>query len=65
MLGHTKLNTSGVYAEENLANNRVVRDHLRAVGMNVEWGEARQGHTWTCWRDTLHPLLESLMRKVW
>ena len=33
--------------------------------MNVEWGEARQGHTWTCWRDTLHPLLESLMRKVW
>ena len=42
-------------AEENLANNLAMRDHLRDVGMNVAWGEVRQGHTWTCWRDSLAP----------
>src|SRR4051794_9668966 len=44
-------------AEENLANNLAVRDHLREVGMTVSWGEVRQGHTWTCWRDSLDPHL--------
>jgi enterochelin esterase-like enzyme len=52
-------------AEENYANNVQIRDHLQAVGMNVSWGEVRQGHTWMCWRDTLDPHLTELLRRVW
>lgn len=52
-------------AEENLANNRLMLAHLRAVGLDVTWGEVRQGHTWTCWRDLLDPHLTALLRKVW
>ena len=52
-------------AEENHANNLLVRDHLTAVGMAVSWGEVRQAHTWTCWRDVLDPHLTDLLRKVW
>ena len=33
--------------------------------MNVSWGEVRQGHTWTCWRDSLHPHLADLLTSVW
>ena len=42
-------------AEENYANNLALRDHLGAVGVEVGWREVRDGHTWTCWRDTLDP----------
>ncbi|WP_432478200.1 alpha/beta hydrolase [Nocardioides sp. GXQ0305] len=52
-------------AEENYANNLRMRDHLAATGMTVAWGEVRQGHTWTCWRDSLDPHLTDLLRKVW
>ncbi|QZY28948.1 alpha/beta hydrolase [Nocardioides coralli] len=52
-------------AEENHANNLQLRDHLAATGMTVTWGEVRQGHTWTCWRDSLDPSLTDLLRKVW
>jgi enterochelin esterase-like enzyme len=52
-------------AEENFANNLAMREHLRAVGMNVSWGEVRQGHTWTCWRDCLDPHLGDLLSRVW
>jgi enterochelin esterase-like enzyme len=52
-------------AEENLANNLAIRDQLRAVGLNVSWGEVRQGHTWTCWRDSLHPHLAELLTRAW
>ena len=52
-------------AEENLANNLALRDHLRAIGMNVAWGEVRQGHTWMCWRDCLDPHLGALLDRVW
>jgi len=52
-------------AEENLLNNRALRDHLRDVGLSVAWGEVKQGHTWTCWRDSLHPHLGELLKKVW
>ena len=52
-------------AEENHANNLLLRDHLRRVGVDVTWGEARQGHTWTCWRDLLDPHLSALLRRVW
>jgi enterochelin esterase family protein len=31
----------------------------------VSWGETRQGHTWTCWRDTLDPHLTDLLTSVW
>lgn len=52
-------------AEENLADNLLMRDHLRRTGLDVSWGETRQGHTWTCWRDLLDPHLTDLLRKVW
>jgi enterochelin esterase family protein len=52
-------------AEENLANNRLMAAELAATGVDVTWGEVRQGHTWTCWRDLLDPHLDTLVRKVW
>ncbi|MDX6371027.1 MAG: hypothetical protein QOD98_15 [Nocardioidaceae bacterium] len=52
-------------AEENFANNLAMRDHLRAVGLEVAWGEVRQGHTWICWRDSLDPHLGDLLARVW
>ena len=51
-------------AEENYANNCLMADQLRRVGMDVDWGERPQGHTWTCWRDLLDPHLTELMRRV-
>ncbi len=52
-------------AEENHANNLALHDHLVAVGVDAAWGEVRDGHTWTCWRDTLDPHLTRLLAKVW
>jgi enterochelin esterase family protein len=52
-------------AEENYANNVALRDHLAAIGVETGWGEMRDGHTWTCWRDTLDPHLTELLVKVW
>jgi enterochelin esterase family protein len=52
-------------AEENHANNLAMRDHLREVGVETGWGEIRDGHTWTCWRDTLDPHLTDLLLRVW
>jgi enterochelin esterase family protein len=52
-------------AEENHANNVTLRDHLAAVGVDTAWGEVRDGHTWTCWRDTLDPHLTDLLLRVW
>jgi enterochelin esterase-like enzyme len=52
-------------AEENHANNLALRHHLAALGIETGWGEVRDGHTWTCWRDTLHPHLTSLLTHVW
>jgi enterochelin esterase-like enzyme len=52
-------------AEENLANNRALRDHLAEVGVETAWGEVRDGHTWTCWRDSLDPHLTDLLTRVW
>jgi enterochelin esterase-like enzyme len=52
-------------AEENHANNRAMRDHLADVGIETAWGEVRDGHTWTCWRDTLDPHLTDLLTRVW
>ncbi len=52
-------------AEENYANNLVMRDQLTRVGVRTGWGEVRDGHTWTCWRDTLDPHLTELLHRVW
>jgi enterochelin esterase-like enzyme len=52
-------------AEENYANNLAMRDHLATVGIQTHWGEASDGHTWTCWRDTLDPYLTDLLLKAW
>jgi enterochelin esterase-like enzyme len=52
-------------AEENLGNNRLMHTHLLDIGAAATWGEVRQGHTWTCWRDSLDPSLAELFHKVW
>lgn len=52
-------------AEENYANNLLMREHLERIGVTVTWGEVRDGHTWTCWRDTLDPCLTGLLTTVW
>lgn len=52
-------------AEENLANNRLLHTHLLDLGVEAAWGEVRQGHTWTCWRDSLDPHLGALLDRVW
>ncbi|MFZ2502933.1 MAG: alpha/beta hydrolase-fold protein [Nocardioides sp.] len=52
-------------AEENLGNNRLLAARLRAAGLDVAWGEVRDGHYWTTWRDLLDPHLPELLRRVW
>ncbi|GAA5141130.1 hypothetical protein GCM10023340_02320 [Nocardioides marinquilinus] len=52
-------------AEENHANNHRLAGVMSAAGGVVSWGEARQGHTWTCWRDLLDPHLTTLLADVW
>jgi enterochelin esterase-like enzyme len=52
-------------AEENHANNLAMLDTLAGVGVETAWGEVRDGHTWTCWRDTLDPYLTDLLVRVW
>jgi enterochelin esterase-like enzyme len=52
-------------AEENHANNLAMRDHLAEIGFETRWGDVRDGHTWTCWRDTLDPHLTDLLTRVW
>lgn len=52
-------------AEENYGNNQRMRETLSTMGVDVGWGETRQGHTWMCWRDLLDPHLSDLLRKVW
>lgn len=51
--------------EENLANNRAVRDALEAQGYDVHLVENRDGHNWVGWRDTFDPHLTDLLAKVW
>lgn len=51
--------------EENHANNVAMRATLARVGVETAWGEVRDGHTWTCWRDTLDPHLTDLLVRAW
>ena len=51
--------------EENLANNRAVRDALIGQGYDVYLFENRDGHNWIGWRDTFDPHLTDLLTRVW
>ena len=51
--------------EENLANNRAVRDALEGQGYDVYLHENRDGHNWVGWRDTFDPHLTNLLTGVW
>ncbi|MDQ3981732.1 MAG: alpha/beta hydrolase-fold protein [Actinomycetota bacterium] len=51
--------------EENLANNRAVRDALVGQGYDVYLFENRDGHNWVGWRDTFDPHLTDLLTRVW
>ncbi|CAN5481435.1 hypothetical protein BH23ACT9_BH23ACT9_02410 [soil metagenome] len=50
--------------EENLANNRVMADALKAAGHDVRLVDSLDGHTYTAWRDTLDPHLVDLLTRV-
>jgi enterochelin esterase family protein len=51
--------------EENLANNRATHRALVAQGYDARIATGRDGHTWTGWRDTLHPHLTGLLARMW
>jgi enterochelin esterase family protein len=51
--------------EENLANNRAIRDALSTQGYDVAWSENRDGHNWIAWRDTFERDLLPLLQRVW
>ena len=51
--------------EENLANNRAVREALAGQGYDVYLHENRDAHNWVGWRDTFDPHLADLLTKVW
>ncbi len=50
--------------EENLANNRIMARALAAQGYDVTLRELRDVHSYTAWRDALHPALTGLLREV-
>jgi enterochelin esterase-like enzyme len=51
--------------EENLANNRAMRDLLAGQGYPVELVEHRDAHNWVSWRDVLEPHLPKLLERLW
>jgi enterochelin esterase-like enzyme len=51
--------------EENLANNRAVREALARQGYPAELHEHPDAHNWTAWRDSFHPPLVSLLQRLW
>lgn len=50
--------------EENLANNRRMRDVLTALGYPVDFAVVRDAHNYTAWRDALDPHLTNLLSDV-
>ena len=50
--------------EENLANNRLMRDELSARGYPVRLHELPGGHDWGAWRRGLDPYLLELVARV-
>jgi enterochelin esterase-like enzyme len=51
--------------EENLHNNRAVREALARQGYDVKLIENRDGHNWVGWRDTFDPHLVELLQRLW
>lgn len=50
--------------EENLANNRRMRDALCLQGYDVDFVECRDGHNWVAWRDAFDPHLVDLIGRA-
>ncbi|MBW3604915.1 MAG: esterase [Actinobacteria bacterium] len=50
--------------EENLVNNRRVRDALALQGYPVDFAEHRDGHNWVAWRDSFDPHLTDLVKRA-
>ncbi len=50
--------------EENRANNEAVAEALTAQGYPAWLAEVRDGHNWTCWRDSFDPHLPALIEAV-
>jgi enterochelin esterase-like enzyme len=55
--------TSGT-GEENRANNEAVAEALTAQGYPAWLAQIRDGHNWTCWRDSFDPHLPALIEAV-
>lgn len=51
--------------EENLANNRAMRDALARQGYPAELDEHPDAHNWVSWRDVLDPHLIALLQRLW
>jgi enterochelin esterase-like enzyme len=51
--------------EENLGNNRAMRNALARQGYPVELVEHRDAHNWVSWRDVLEPHLTLLLETLW
>jgi enterochelin esterase-like enzyme len=56
--------TAGL-GEENLGNNRAMRDALARQGYPIELVEHRDAHNWVSWRDVLEPHLTLLLEQLW
>jgi enterochelin esterase family protein len=52
-------------AEENLANNRALRNALVRQGYEAGLATVRDAHNWVAWRDSFHPHLARLLTRVW
>ncbi len=50
--------------EENVANNRLMAQTLRAHGYPAELHEVADMHNYTAWRDAFDPYLTGLLRRV-
>ncbi len=51
--------------EENLANNRILRDALVRQRYDVRLHEHADLHNWVSWRDMFHPHLVGLLERLW
>ena len=51
--------------EENVGNNRALRDALVRQRYDVRLHEHPDLHNWVSWRDTFHPHLVALLERLW
>jgi enterochelin esterase-like enzyme len=51
--------------EENIGNNRALRDALVRQRYDVRLHEHPDLHNWVSWRDTFHPHLVALLERLW